>query len=75
MATDDATIMGGESQMYMEWEIVQTCGIEVQDYNEDDQLLTRELVEKNFEKIVNYIKQEYESFTLKINNILLGMDL
>ena len=54
MAIDDATIMGGESQLYMEWEIVKICGIEISDYIEDDQLLTRELIEKNFKKIVNY---------------------
>lgn len=62
MATDDATIMGGESQMDIEWEIVQICGIEVSDYIEDDRLLTRELIEKNLKKIVKYVKQEQNSY-------------
>ena len=62
MATDDATIMCGESQMDIEWGIVEMCGLDISEYIEDDTLLTRELVEKNFEKIVNYVKSEYNSY-------------
>ncbi|TES98663.1 MAG: hypothetical protein E3J90_05605 [Promethearchaeota archaeon] len=62
MATDNATIMGGEDQMDIEWGIVDICGINISEYIEDDTLLTRELVEKNFEEIMKYVKSEYNNY-------------
>ena len=59
MATDDATIMGGESALYVEWDIAEICGIEINAYIENEHLLTRELVEINFKKIVRHVKNDY----------------
>ena len=62
MATDDATVMGGESQLDIEWGIVEICGIEVDAYIENDQLLTRELVELNFDEIIKFTTQSQDNF-------------
>jgi len=62
MATDDATIMGGESHMEIEWDIAQICGIELNAFIDDERLLTRELVENNFKKIIDYVKQDYHYY-------------
>ncbi len=62
MATDNATIMGAELQMDIEWKIIDICGLDASEYIEDETILTRELVEKNFKKILGCVKSEYNSY-------------
>jgi len=61
VATFDATIMGGDAQRDLERKFIEVCGLNYGDYLENRKIVTREIFEKNFDKIVNYIHRSRDN--------------
>jgi len=55
MATFNATIMGGDAQRDLEKKLVELCGLSYGEYLENREIVTREVLEGNFDEIINFI--------------------
>lgn len=52
----DATIMGGNLQLIIESNIVKICGIDFDHYLDNKKILSKEIFEENFSRIIGFVK-------------------
>jgi len=75
-------IMAGDEQWDIEYNLIKICGLNFKEYMENEKILTKNIIEENFEKIIEFIGNEkshiaYQvlgvfilKYGLKINNYL-----